>query len=141
MPSQARWRRIGFGLLLCLALGLTIFSAAQVVRAVGSLQQSRRLAQSGDVRTIRPWMTLHYIARVYHVPESYLLQSLDISNAQSVRHVTLYALAPRLHLSTAALIQKIQAAILTYRQQHPATPTPGAAHSVIPPPVWGRMAA
>jgi hypothetical protein len=137
-PLFVRYRRIGISILLCLALGLMIFSAAEIVQAVGRLQQSRHLAQSGDVRAIRPWMTLRIISKAYRVPESYLLQSLNISDPTSVRQVTLYALAPRLHLTTQALIQKIQAAILAYRQQYSPSPPSGVLHSVIPPPA-GRQ--
>jgi hypothetical protein len=69
------------------------------------------------------------------VPESYLLTTLGITDASSVRHETLYALAARLHLTTGLLIKKVQVAIRTYRTQHP-TPSPSATpHSVIPPPV------
>lgn len=120
---SGRVKRIGLSVLVVLALGLTILFAVQTVRAIHHFQQSHQLALSGDVRSIRPWMTVPYIARVYHVPESYLLQTLDVSDPESVRHVTLYSLAPRLRLTTDALIQKLQTAILTYRQSHP-TPSP-----------------
>lgn len=132
---RPRPKMIGTLIVLCVALGLTIFAAVQIVHAVGRFQQSRQLALSGDVRAIRPWMTLHYVSRVYRVPESYLLTTLGIADASSVRHETLYALAARLHLTPDVLIKKLQVAILTYRTQHP-TPSPsGTPHSVIPPPM------
>jgi hypothetical protein len=134
-----RLRLIGIGALLCLALGLTVFFAVRTVQAVHLLEQSRQAALSGDVHTIRTWMTIPYISRVYHVPEPYLLQALGISDPASVRHVTLRTLAPRLHRTPDALIQQIQAAILTYRQEHPYQPQPGSRYSTRPPPV-GRAA-
>jgi hypothetical protein len=129
-----RAKLVGLGLLLCLALGLTIFCGVRIVQGVQGFQQTRQQANSGDVRTIRPWMTLRYVSHVYHTPESYLLQSLHISDATSARHVTLAALATRLHMPESALIQQTRQAILTYRTQHP-TPSPSATpHSAIPPP-------
>lgn len=140
MPLNGRWKLVGVGILFCLALGLTVFGAVRTVQAVQGLQQSRRVALAGDVRSIRPWMTISYIAHVYHVPESYLLQSLQISDPGSVRHVTLNALAQRLHRAPAALIHEIQAAILTYRKQHPSEPPSAPTHSVMPPPTGRKMA-
>jgi hypothetical protein len=131
-----RLKLISTGILLCLALGLTVFFAVRTVQAVHLLQQSRGMALSGDVRTIRPWMTIPYISRVYHVPEPYLLQALAISDPASVRHVTLRTLAQRLHRTPDALIQQIQATILKYRQEHPSQPQPGNRYSSRPPPVW-----
>lgn len=131
---SARMKQISMGVLLCLTLGLTLFFAVSLAHAVGRFNQERRLSLSGDVRTIRPWMTIPYIAKVYHVPESYLLDTLHISNPKSVRHVTLFSLSSRLGLSTDALIKQIQTAILTYREQHPPqTPPPPTPQGGLPP--------
>ncbi len=130
---SARMKQIGMGALLCLTLGLTLLCAVSIVHAIGRFNESRKLSLSGDVRTIRPWMTIPYIARVYHVPESYLLETLHISDAATVRHVTLFSLSSRLGISTDALIKQIQTAILTYRKQHPPQPpTPPRQGGVLP---------
>jgi hypothetical protein len=129
-----RIKLIGAGILLCLAVGLTVFFAVQTVHAVQRFEQSRYMAQSGDISTIRPWMTLPFISRVYHVPESYLLDDLHISDAHSVRHTTLYALAVRMHRSPTALVQQIQSAILTYRAQRRPQSPPATHTTTIPPP-------
>lgn len=141
MPERMNVKRIAMGALLCLALGLTVFAAIQVAQGVARFRQDRALALSGDVRAIRPWMTIPYVARLYHVPERYLLQSLRISDPTSVRHVTLSTLAARLHVSSSALIHELQVAILTYRKQQQQQPTPTRSptrsprlHSAIPPP-------
>lgn len=126
-----RVKQIGIGVVACLALAMTILFAAQAVRAVQHFQHSRQFALSGDVRGIRSWMTIPYIARVYRVPESYLLQSLHIADPNSVRRVTLQTLAGRLHTTPDTLIHDIQIAILTYRKSHP-TSTPSGT-----PPVNG----
>lgn len=136
-----RWKLIGIGLLLCLALGLTVFCGAQIVRGFQGFQHTHQQANSGDVRTIRPWMTLRYIARVYHVPEAYLEQSLHITDLRVARHAPLTILAARLRVSTDALIQQTQQAILTYRAQHPTPTPPATTHSVIPPPAKGTAPA
>lgn len=138
---STRLKVIGAGILLCLALGLTVFCAVQTVHAVQSFERSRYEAQSGDVSTIRPWMTIPFISRVYHVPESYLLDTLHISDPASVRHVTLYALAPRQHTTPTALVRQIQTAILAYRAQQ-APQQRGAPFSTsIPPPPLRRAPA
>ena len=132
---NVRLKLISTGILLCLALGLTIFCALQTVQAVQRFQQSRHMALTGDVRSIRSWMTIPYISRVYHVPESYLLQRLHVSDPRSVSHVTLLSLAERFHRTPDALIHEVQTAIQTYRKQHPSQPQPGRSHTVKPPPV------
>ncbi|HEX8983260.1 MAG TPA: hypothetical protein VF792_10850 [Ktedonobacterales bacterium] len=134
---SARMKQIGMGALLCLTLGLTLLFAVSIVHAIGRFNESRKLSLSGDVRTIRPWMTIPYIARVYHVPETYLLETLHISDPASVRHVTLFSLSSRMGMSTDALIKQIQTAILTYRKQHPPEPpTPPRQGDSLP--VMGR---
>lgn len=104
--------------LLLLALVCTVAAAEATVRAYRSFVQQHELAREGDVRTIGPWMTIPYIAHVYHVPESYLYHSLRIVDAHPPRHTTLHALATRYRRPVDDLIHTIQVAILTYRKQH-----------------------
>jgi len=115
----ARLKLAGTGILLCMALGLTIFCAMQTVQAVQRFQQAHNLAVTGDVSTIRSWMTVSFIAHFYHVPESYLEESLHISAGESVRHMPLHSLADRVKRPLNSLIREIQHAILVYRKQHP----------------------
>ena len=91
----------------------------QTVRAIQDFQQTRILTAEGDVSTIRPWMTIHYISRVYHVPESYLYESLQIAYPQQTNHTSIRSLAVRYNRSLDRLISDIQTAIKTYRYQHP----------------------
>ena len=109
------------GVLLCLALGATIFLAAQTVQAIQHFreQHALRLAGAASVSTIRPWMTITYISRAYNVPESYLYESLYISNPKSVRRTSLHSLAARYNRPVDVLIREIQTAFESYRQQHP----------------------
>jgi hypothetical protein len=104
---------------LCLAIAATIFCAVQTVKAIQYFQQARTLTAEGDVSTIQPWMTIHYISRVYHVPESYLNEQLNITDPRSISHIPLRSLAVRYNRSIDGLIRDIQTAIKTYRKQHP----------------------
>jgi hypothetical protein len=135
LSLNVRSKLIITGVLLSLALGLTIFCAAQAVRAVQRFQESRHMTLTGDVGTIRPWMTIPFVSKVYHVPESYLLQRLNISDPRSVQNVTLHSLSGRLHRTPETLIHEIQIAIQTYRKQRPSRPQPGRLQGVAPPPV------
>ena len=105
-------------ILLCLALGATIFCAFQTVRAIQRFQLAHSLAAQGDVRTIQPWMTIHYVSRVYSVPERYLTEHLNITYSRSVSHIPLRSLAVRYNRSLDGLIGDLQKAIKAYRKQN-----------------------
>ena len=124
-----RTRVIVTSILLCLALGATIFCAAQTVQAIQRFEQTRALTAAGDVSTIRPWMTIPYVSRVYHVPESYLYVWLNITDPQSVHSTPLRSLAVRYHRSVDGLIRDIQTAINTYRKQHHSHRSSGTQHA------------
>ena len=113
---NARLKLVSTAILLCLALGLTAFCAVQTVQAFQRFQQDHKLAVTGDVSTIRSWMTVPFIAHFYKVPESYLDQSLHITNDRAVHHLPLRELANRVKRPLDSLIHDIQHAILNYRQ-------------------------
>ena len=113
---KARVKLAITAILLCLALALTVFFAMQTVQAFQRFQQEHRLMVAGDVSGIRPWMTVPYIARIYHVPDSYLDQSLHITGDKTVHRLPLRDLAPRIKRPLNSLIQDIQRAILNYRK-------------------------
>lgn len=129
------------GFLLFIALGVAIFCAVQTVQAFQRLQKDRVMALSGDVRTIRPWMTLPYISRIYRVPESYLAEQLHITNAQEVHRVPLYSLAQRYNRPVNGLIYEVQKAILNFRKQHPTPPHTVSTQRAKAPPSRGRKPA
>ena len=120
---NARVKSVILGVLLCLSIAVVIFCAITTVRAIQQFRQQRALTASGDVSTIRPWMTVHYIAQTYHVPENYLYQSLHITNPQPVRHATLRVLANLSNRPVNDVIRDVQTAILTYRKQDPQSGT------------------
>jgi hypothetical protein len=115
---NARVKLVVTAILLCLALALTVFCAVQTVQAFQRFQQEHQLVMSGDVRAIRPWMTVPYIAHFYHVPESYLDQSLHITGDRTAHLLPLRDLASRINRPLNSLIHDIQHAILNYRK-HP----------------------
>jgi hypothetical protein len=114
-----RVKEILVGVLLLLTLATTAIAANATFQAFQRFQQQKMLATQGDVRTIRPWMTIPYISRVYHVPEAYLYRSLHIRDARPPRHATLHALAYRFNRPVDELIHDIQSTIQIYREQHP----------------------
>lgn len=116
---------------LCLALGATVFAAVATFQDYQVFKQQNAYAANNDVRSIRSWMTIPYIAHFYHVPESYLYQSLHISGSTLPQHLSLHFLATRYNRSDDTLIHTIQAAIQTYRKQHPTKhKTTGQPHAV-----------
>ena len=116
---STRSRLFVTSILLCLALVATIFCAVQTFHAIQRFQQARTLAAQGDVSTIQPWMTIHYVSRFYSVPESYLIEHLNITDSRSVSRVPLRTLAVRYNRSLNGLIRDLQTAIKAYRKQNP----------------------
>jgi hypothetical protein len=122
---SSRLRLIITCALLMVSLGCTAFAARASLGAYQNFQKQSALAKEGDVSTIRPWMTIPYIAHSYNIPESYLYQTLHLASASPSRHVTLHALATRSKRPVQQIIHQVQEAILAYRKQHPhATPAP-----------------
>lgn len=113
-------------LLLLLVLGILIFAAINTVQAVRNFQQHSTAVKAGDVSTIHPWMTIHVVSHVYHVPEDDLYRSLQISSPTPFRHATLYEIASSKRQPVDRVIHILQQAILAYRKGHPdyLTPTP-----------------
>ena len=105
--------------LLLLALAISAFASANTFQAVRNLQLRNHDVKAGKVSTISAWMTVPAISRIYHVPEDYVYQSLEISRPVSYHHVTLYEIANRKHQSVNQVIHTLQHAIMIYRQQHP----------------------
>ena len=75
--------------------------------------------------TVRPWMTLPFIARAYHVPEPVLLRALGIDRQQADHH-SLEEIADAQRTSTDSVITALRAAIHEYHGAHPPTPTPAS---------------
>jgi predicted PurR-regulated permease PerM len=105
--------------LLLLVLGYVAFSAVNTVQAVRNFQQQYNNTKTGNVNTIRPWMTLHAISLIYHVPKEYLYGKLNLTDTTTSRRSTLYTIASSKRQPVDKLIRTIQVVILTYRKEHP----------------------
>ena len=111
-------------LLLLLMLGTMAFTAVNTIHAVRSFQQQYKAVRTEDVHAIHPWMTIHVISDIYHVPENDLYRSLNTGSPKVLRHATLYDIANRKRQPVDQVIRTIQHAILVYRIKHPPMPTP-----------------
>jgi hypothetical protein len=114
--------RIKLGILsalLLLVLVCSVFAMANTFKAVRALQLRNHDVKVGNVTTIRAWMTVPAISRIYHVPEDYVYRSLEITSPATYHHVTLYEIAHRKRQPVDHVIRILQHAILIYRKQHP----------------------
>jgi hypothetical protein len=110
--------------LLLLMLGLLTFTTVNTLQAARSFQRQYSAVKASDVSAIRPWMTIHMVSHIYHVPEDYLYHSLNMNNPEPLRHVTLNEIAKRKRQPVDQVIHSIQHAILAYRKIHPHSLTP-----------------
>ncbi len=119
------WRAL---LVLVLAAAV-IASLLFTLRAYRSWQFLRSAQEIGaaDTASIRPWMTVEYVARTYGVPQSALAERLGVPADASAR-TSLRELARQRGQSPAELVQETQRAIADLRQ----TGRP-------PPPLWEAL--
>ena len=127
-------------LLLLLTLGILAFTTVNALQAARSLQMQYSAVKSGDVNAIHPWMTIHVVSSIFHVPEGYLYRSLNMEDSVTLRHATLYELANRKRQPVDQVVRTIKRAVLTYRKQHPliSTPSPPGHNVQRPLPTPGR---
>ncbi len=67
-----------------------------------------------DVSSVRPWMTLDYVARTYRVPETALAEGLGLPSGIDPK-TTLRSLAERQGLSPFQYLRRVQGAISELR--------------------------
>jgi hypothetical protein len=119
-------------LLLLLVMGVLAFTSVITLQAVRTFQHQATAVKRGDVSAIHPWMTVHVVSHICHVPEDYLYSSLQVKASDKLlRHTTLYQLANRKHEPVNQVIHTLQRAILVYRHVHPrdTAPTSAPKHS------------
>ena len=119
--------RIKIGILsalLLFVLAFSVFAMVNTYKAVQALQVRNHDVRMGNVSTIRSWMTIPAISRIYHVPEDYVYRSLDITTPAPYHHETLYEIANRKQKPVDQVIYTLQHAILLYRKQHPGITLP-----------------
>ncbi len=105
--------------LLALALGLTLLTAQASVQAVSTWQQQQTVVAADDPSSVGSWMTLPYIAQVYHVPENDLSHALHLQGVRQDQQTPLSGLALGSHRSVKALMIEVQVTIQIYRNFHP----------------------
>lgn len=115
--QSERIRLTILGFLLLLMLGFLAFTTINTVQAAHNFQQQYNAVKTGDVKAIRPWMTVHVISHTYHVPEDYLGHSLNEDNPTLLHHATLYDIAHRQKQPVAKITHTIQHAILVYHHR------------------------
>jgi hypothetical protein len=123
---NVRLRLLGVSFLLCVALASVIFAAFSTVQAYQQFQQNHQRVMAGDVSTVSSWMTIPYIARVYHVPEECLTTSLHVSEYQLKKHATLRMIADYQQEQVDSLLHNVRNFILSYRQNHSICDTPAS---------------
>jgi hypothetical protein len=85
------------------------------------------MSKNGDVRIIRPWMTITYIGHMCRVPTNYLDESLGVARGdKQFNHATLHEIATYAKQSDTAIVDSVQKAILNYRH-HKQPDKPGYA--------------
>lgn len=109
--------------LLAISVGVAVFVVSMTVREVHHFQQQHTLAVHKDVHAIRPWMTLTYISRFYHIPEPYLVRALHLKDTRNADRLPIQTLAQHNSRSVTQVTNDLQAAITTYDREHSSTPT------------------
>jgi membrane protein DedA with SNARE-associated domain len=107
------WLRSRRWVLLVLFV-ITAFAAVVFgLRSYGSWLILRSAIEIGapEVSSIRPWMTLRYVARTYHVPETALAAELGLA-ADTDLDTDLRSLAERDNRSTFRYLQRVQRAVV-----------------------------
>jgi hypothetical protein len=108
------------GILLILSLSGTVYAARATLGAVHSFTVQQTLSKNGDVRTIRPWMTLTYIGHMCRVSINYLDDSLGVERGDKhFNQTTLHEIATYSKQSDTQIVQRVQKAILNYRHHKP----------------------
>lgn len=111
-------------LILALCVIATLATAVFGLRSYHSfvLLRSAYAAGTPEVGSIRPWMTLRYVAETYRVPETALIARLGLP-AETVPEASLLLLAEQGGQSPFEYVQRVQRAVAE------ATPSDSADHS------------
>lgn len=135
---STRLKLLGISLLLCVALASVIFAAVSTVQAYQQLAQKHQNVMAGDVSTISSWMTIPYIARVYHVPAACLSQSLHITSPTLQQHANLRVIANYYRRPLDSVLNDVRNTIKQYREKHLIchNPVPPSFHFSHYPPAW-----
>ena len=113
IKTQFHWqRRVLLALLLLATLAVIIF-AFRTYRSFLLLRSAYELG-APDVSSVRPWMTLDYLARTHHVSETALAERLGLA-PDTDPTTTLMSLAQKQGLSPFEHLRQVQEAISELR--------------------------
>ena len=119
------WQRPLLLSLFAIAALATVMFGLRTYRLLLLLRSAYELG-APDVGSVRPWMTIDYVARTYRVPETALIERLRLPPDLSPS-TTLKSLADKQGLSPLAYVEQVQEAIFELR---PILPLPGEKTSV-----------
>jgi hypothetical protein len=134
VPNNPKQRALVIGLILVGLIIVGIFGL-RTLRAIREFRGHRPPAPFApeaqqietDVSLIRDWMTIPFIAKIYHVPPPVLFEALDIPQQRN-REKSLEQLNDEYYPEAEGIVlEKVKAAILA--NQPPLTPTVPAAPS------------
>lgn len=126
MRLSRRTRRIVLlTTLLVLSVVLFLIVGVRLTRSALEMRNQRRV-QAGEMLGVRPWMTVPYIARTYHLPEDQIFQALNLNDTRRNRRTPLSVLAARDRRDLDADIATINA-LIDRRQSPRPPPTPSRA--------------
>ena len=103
--------------ILFIAIGfiLLIFSGMYLQTYILNIHRHHiPIHKLADVNAIEDWMTIHYIARAYSVPEYILLQTASV-NTQNARSKSIAAIASMQQEDPATLIAALRSTIIQYK--------------------------
>jgi hypothetical protein len=115
-----------FPLLLALLAAAGLLTAVFGLRAYSSYQalRSAREVTAAEVAPVRPWMTLHYVAHAYGVPEDALVERLGLPPGTDSQE-SLRALAHERGYHPSDYARLVQQAVVELRRAAPPTPLGG----------------
>jgi hypothetical protein len=116
---ELRTRSILLGVLLVLVAALALFVVIRTIDAIQVVHHNADMARRDDVGLIQSWMTIPYIARVYHIPASVLYTQLHLPDDATTHHQTLQDIALARKEKVKDVVQTVQGIVSRYRQTHP----------------------
>lgn len=107
--TRFHWQRWVLFLLFAIAAAATVMFAIRTYRSFLLLRSAYKLG-AADAASVRPWMTLDYVARTYGVPEKDLVERLGLPHDTDARS-TLRSIGEREDTSPFAYLHEVQEAI------------------------------
>jgi hypothetical protein len=123
LPSRDIWQYIVLVLIIVSVLA-ALFFGMRAVRAYQHIHGSGFRPGSMDVSQISEWMSIPYIAHVYHVPEEYLFQQVNIPAQGNIHHSLKQLNRAYLPDKPGELLIQVQDALQAYWESHPTPPAP-----------------